>query len=161
MSRSLSTRCSQARMASIFDSTNRARLRFSLGISGGWLVRKVIKDTKGASRPANQSRLNQILLTQAKSQVGTTHAGVLWEADAGVRQKAARLNLSNRFLDQRSELLALLLRDRGAQVLNFDQALAHEHHFGYLSNARNPGIANQLRIERQQPLGFFRVTARG
>src|ERR1035441_8852767 len=58
------------------------------------------------------------------------------------------------------EFLTLFVGDGGAQVLHLDQALADEHDLRYLGNASHPGVANQLRIQRQQSLRFFRISDR-
>ena len=67
--------------------------------------------------------------------------------------------LSDRVLDQVAEFLALLVGDRGAQVLDLDQSLAHEDDLGDFGDAGHPGIADQLRIEGKQSLRLFRVSA--
>src|ERR1700693_3548717 len=60
-----------------------------------------------------------------------------------------------------AELFALLFADDSSEVLNLYQALANKHHLGYIGDTRHPGIADQLRIESQQPRWFLRVTAAG
>src|SRR5213078_1633160 len=158
---SASLRCSQARISSILVSTNQARLRFSLGASGGCLVIKLIKPTKiFCSWPPHQSAFRQIRTSEAESDIRTTAAGVLWKANAAVRQKLGRLDPLDRVSDQLSEFLALLLGNRGPQILHFHQPLAHKNHHRHICNSCHPGIANQLRIECQQSIGRFRVAAR-
>lgn len=66
-----------------------------------------------------------------------------------MRQELGRLNSPNRVFHQLAELPPLLVAYRRAQVLNFDQPLAHEYDLGDFSNAGHPGIANQLGIQRQ------------
>ena len=56
--------------------------------------------------------------------------------------------------------LALVIGDGGSQVLHLDQSLADQHDLGDFGNASHPRIANQLRIQRQQTLRLFRVSAR-
>ena len=76
-----------------------------------------------------------------------------------MRQEVRRLDSTDRVFDQVAKLLALFLGDGGAQVLNLDQALADENDLGDFRDACDPGVADQLRIERQQSLRFFRVSA--
>src|ERR1700693_3450099 len=60
-----------------------------------------------------------------------------------------------------TELFALLVADDRFEVLNLDQSLANKHHLGYVGDIRDPGIADQLRIESQQPRWFLRISAGG
>ena len=53
--------------------------------------------------------------------------------------------------------LALVFGDSCAQVLDLDQALADKDHLGHFGQTRDPGIADQLRIECQQPVRLFRI----
>ena len=39
--------------------------------------------------------------------------------------------------------------------------LANEHHEGYFGNPGDPGIADQLRIKREQAIRILRISARG
>src|SRR5437867_1238450 len=58
-----------------------------------------------------------------------------------------------------TKLLALFVADDSPKVLNLNQPLAHKHYLRHLGNPGNPGITNQLGIERQQPLRFFWIAA--
>src|ERR1700722_12707392 len=58
-----------------------------------------------------------------------------------------------------AELFALFVADDSPEVLNLYQPFADKHHLGYVGDTRDPGIANQLRIEGQQPRWFLRVAA--
>ena len=60
---------------------------------------------------------------------------------------------SDRVVDQMAELLALLVADDRSEVLDLDQPLADKHHLGDVGDTGDPGIADQLRIESQQPCG--------
>src|SRR6202035_1470531 len=60
-----------------------------------------------------------------------------------------------------AELFPLLVADDGSEVLNLDQPLANKYNLGYVSDTRDPGIANQLRIEGKQSGWFFRISAGG
>ena len=77
-----------------------------------------------------------------------------------MRQELCGLNSPDRVVNQPSEFLPLLFRDRGVQVLNLDQALANEYDLGDFGDARHPGIADQLGIQREQPVRLFRIPAR-
>src|SRR5437762_9588158 len=58
-----------------------------------------------------------------------------------------------------TEFLTLFIADDRSKVLNLNQSLAHKHYLRHLGNPCNPGIANQLRIERQQSLRFLWIAA--
>src|SRR5882724_10345210 len=57
------------------------------------------------------------------------------------------------------ELFALFVADDRPEILNLDQPLADKYHLGHVGDAGDPGVADQLRIESQQPGWFFRVAA--
>ena len=77
-----------------------------------------------------------------------------------MRQELCGLDSSDRVLDQPSEFLSLVIGDRGVQILNLDQAFADKYDLGDVGNARHPRVTDQLGIQREQPVGFFRVSAR-
>src|SRR5437667_1626357 len=140
---SASLRCSQAKISSILVSTNWARRRLSLGSIGGFLVMKLVKPSKiFCSWPPDESGFDQLLPSEAKPDIGAAGAWVLGETDAAVRQELGRLDLLDGRLDQLTEFAALLIVDGGTQVLNLDQALAHENHLSDFANSGDPGIAN-------------------
>src|SRR5439155_4742596 len=113
--------CSQARISLILVSTNWARRRLSLGSIGGFLVMKLVKPIKlFSSWPPHESGLDQFLTSETKPDIRTAAAGVLRETDAAVGQELGRLDLPDGLVDQLAEFQALLIRDGGAQVLNFD-----------------------------------------
>jgi hypothetical protein len=76
----------------------------------------------------------------------TAAAGVLRETDAAVGQELGRLDLPHAGFNQLPELAPLLIVDGGAQVLDLDQALAHENHLSDFGDTGDPGVTNQLRI---------------
>ena len=80
------------------------------------------------------------------------HAAVLRETDTAVRRKLGGFDLADRRFNQATKFLALFFRDRCLQVLDFGLMLPHEDDQGHFGNSRHPGIADQLRIERQQTL---------
>src|SRR5271170_7692970 len=143
MSRSRSVVRSQCRISSIFSSTNKARRRFSLGaIGGGPLVLKLVNPIKVArSRPANQFRIQQLLISQADSQVGTTHTAVLGKSNAAGRKKLTRFNLIDCGLNQLAKFPALLVSNRCLQILNFGCVLSYEDDQGNIGDSRHPGVA--------------------
>src|SRR6266446_2078015 len=88
-----------------------------------------------------------------------THASVLRKADACVRNKLSRFDLANRCFYKAPEFSALLFRDGRSQVLDFGSVFPDENDQCHLRNPADPGITNELRIERKQSLGFRRITA--
>jgi hypothetical protein len=119
----------------------------SFGGIGIGLKRKFVKQTKINSRFAHECSLDQVTLIEAepKERAGSTR--ILWKADTAARQEQAGLDPSDCVIDKSGEFLPLLLGDRGAEVLNFDQALAHENNLGDFVDARHPRIADELRIQ--------------
>src|SRR5207249_11319023 len=89
----------------------------------------------------------------------TTQAAVLGKADTAVRNKLSRFNLAGRCFHKTPELLTLLFRDGRSQILNFRSMLPHEDDQCYVRNPTDPGITDELRIERKQSLGFCRISA--
>jgi hypothetical protein len=69
-------------------------------------------------------------------------------------------SIRDRVFHQATKFLALLVGDRGSQVLNLDQSFADEYDLSDFGNASHPRVANELRIEREQPFRFLRVSAR-
>src|ERR1051326_8347622 len=76
-------------------------------------------------------------------------------------QKFRRLDPGNRAVNECSELLALFVADGGCQVLNFNQALAHEYNLRDFADTGDPGIADQLRIEPEQSFGLLGISSSG
>src|SRR5258708_20730606 len=92
--------------------------------------------------------------------MGTTDAPVLREADAGVRVAMPHLDLVDGCLDKSPEFLTLFFRNRRSQVLDLRRMLSHEHDQGYVRYSSDPGIANQLGIQRKQAFWIFRIATR-
>src|SRR6267378_5444917 len=86
-----------------------------------------------------------------------THASVLGKADTAVRNKLSRFDLADRCLHKAPELLTLFVRDRGSQILNFGSMLPYEDDQCYLRNPTDPGITDELRVERKQSVGLHRI----
>ena len=82
------------------------------------------------------------------------------KADTAVGQELGGFDLADGRFDQLAKLLTLFVGDRGAEVLNLDHAFADEDHQGHFGDARDPGVADQLRIESQQSLGLFGIASR-
>jgi hypothetical protein len=75
-----------------------------------------------------------------------------------VGQKQSGFNPTDGVLDQSCELLPLLVRDGGPEVLNFDLTLADENNLGDFVDARHPGIADELRIKCGNAGRLFRIS---
>ena len=110
----LSVALSHAKISSIFESTNTARRRLSLGaIRGLPLVVKHVKPIKVAgSWSTNEFGVDKLLIAQAQSQLCAADAAVLREADAAVRQELAGFDLADRGADQLAEFPPLFVTDR-------------------------------------------------
>jgi hypothetical protein len=119
----------------------------SFGSIGIGLKRKFVKQTKINSGFAHKGGFDQVTLIEAepKERAGSTR--ILGKADAAARQEQLGLDPSHSVLDQSGETLALLVRNRGPEVLHFDQALADENNLGNLVDPCHPGIADELRIQ--------------
>src|ERR1035437_6304710 len=126
--------------------TKRARLRLSWGGIGGYLVNKFVKQTKISSWLAHKSGFDQVGLVEAEPEEVAGRAWVLRKADATMRQEQPGLDPSDCVIDQGCELPALLVRNGGPEVLNFDQPLADENNLGNLVDPCHPRIADELRI---------------
>src|SRR6266851_1568472 len=92
--------------------------------------------------------------------MGTTDAPVLRKANAAVRTKVTHLDLVDGCLDKSTEFLTLFFRDRRSQVLDLGRMLSHEDDQRYVRYSSDPGIANQLRIQREQAFWVFRIATR-
>jgi hypothetical protein len=68
-------------------------------------------------------------------------------------------DLSGGRFDQLAKLLALLLCDRSQKVLNLRDAFPHERHNGNVGDSSDPGVADELEVERGQPLWLLRITS--
>src|SRR5271157_5977290 len=91
--------------------------------------------------------------------MGAARAAVHGEANPAVRRELASFDLTDRRFHQLTEFLLLLLRDGGLQILNLRQVLADEDNQRNLADATHPGIANQLRVEREKPFGLLGIPA--
>src|SRR6202521_5678756 len=88
----------------------------------------------------------------------TANAPVLREADSWMGRELSSFDLTSGRFDQLAKLLTLLLRDRSQQVLNLRDAFPHKRHNGDVRDACDPGVADQLKVQRGQPLGLVRIT---
>ena len=66
-----------------------------------------------------------------------------------MRQEQPRLDPSDRVIDESCEILSLLVGDRGAEILDFNQTLSDEH---YLSDFVHPGHPRVADHELEQSL---------
>src|SRR5713226_6939309 len=89
--------------------------------------------------------------------MGAAQAAVLGKADTAVRNKLSRFDLADRCLHKAPELLSLLFRDRRSQILNFRSMFPHEDDQCYFRKPTDPGITDELRVERKQSLGLYRI----
>ena len=87
--------------------------------------------------------------------------GFCGKADATVRQEQPGLDPSDGVIDQSRELLALLVGDRGPEVLDFDQPLADENDLGNFVDSGHPRVADELRIQCGNAGRLFRISCRG
>jgi hypothetical protein len=75
-----------------------------------------------------------------------------------MREEVSGLDLADCSLDQLAKLPALIVIDGSFQILNFRCVLSNKHDKGNLGNVSQPGITNELRIERQETIGLFRIS---
>jgi len=88
---------------------------------------KLVKPIKlFCSWPPDESGLDQLLASETKPDIGATTARVLGKPDAAVRQELGRLDLLDGRFHELPELAALVVTDRGTQVLNLDLACARK-----------------------------------
>src|SRR5713226_647705 len=91
--------------------------------------------------------------------MGAAQTAVLGKTDTAVCNKLSRFDLANGCLHKAPELLPLLCRDRRSQILNLGSMLPHEDDQGYFRNPTDPGITDELRVERKQSIGLHRIAA--
>jgi hypothetical protein len=65
-----------------------------------------------------------------------------------MRQEETGLDPSDCVFHQSCKFLPLFLGNRGTQILDFNQPLAHEDNLGNFVDPGHPGIADELRIKR-------------
>src|SRR5207245_1085085 len=82
---------------------------------------------------------------------------ILREPNAAMGQELRPFNLPDGVVNQLAELAALPVGNRGVQILDLDQALAHEDHLSNFRDAGNPGVADQLRVKSQESIWLFRI----
>jgi len=110
---------------------------------GGYSVTKLVKPIKtvGSWTPHDGS-VDHFLLSEAKTHIRTCAARILGEPDTAVGWKVGRFDPTDRALHQPAKLVALFIGDRGAHILNLDQAFADENHRGHFRNASDPRLAD-------------------
>src|SRR5271169_623264 len=151
---------SQDKISSIFESTNTARRRLSFGATRGLpLVVKHVKPIKvGGSWLTNEFGPDKCLIPKAQPEVGTANTPVLRETDSWVGRKLGGFDLTSRGFDQLAKLLTLLFGDRSQEVLNLRDAFPHKRHDGHIRNPGDPGVADELKVQRSQSLGLVGIT---
>src|SRR5207237_2540978 len=107
----------------------------------------------------HQCAFDQLWFPYAKSDVRAAAAGVLRKTNTAMGEELSGLDPPDRIFHQLAEFAALLVSDLRTQILHFDQALADEDDLCDFGDAGDPRVANQLWIESEQPLGFFRGAA--
>jgi hypothetical protein len=90
---------------------------------GGFLVRKLVKQTKAYSWLAQQADIDQFSLVEAMPDERTRRARILRKSDTTLRQEQARLNPADSIFDQGLKVVSLFACDCGSEILNFDRAL--------------------------------------
>src|SRR5271170_2029227 len=130
-------------------------------MGGGPLLLKLVNPIKVArSRPTNEFRIQQLLISQANPQMGAAHTSVLGKSNSAVRKELARFNLIGRCLNELAKLPTLLFINGCLQILNLGRVLSHEDDQSNIGDPSHPGITNQLWIERQETLWLFGVASR-
>src|SRR6202140_2335175 len=162
-SRSRSVAFSQAKISSIFESTNTARRRLSFGATRGLpLFVKHVKPIKVArSRLTNEFGINQWFVAKTQPEVGTADAPVLRKTNPRPGRELGSFDLTNRCINQLAKLSTLLVGDRSQQILNLRDAFPHESHNGDVGDPSDPGVADQLEVKRCQTLRLLRITGAG
>src|SRR5271154_3630074 len=129
-------------------------------MGGGPLLLKLVNPIKVArSWPANEFRIQQLLISQADPQMRATHTSVLGKANPAVRKELARFNLISCSLNQLAKFPSLLFINARLQILNFRRVLSHEDNQSNIREPSHPGIADELWIEGQEPLRLFWIAA--
>ncbi len=78
-----------------------------------------------------------------------------------MRQEQSGFDSPDGVIDEGRELLALLLGDRGPQILHFDQALADKDNLCDLVDTCHPRIADELGIECGDTSRLFWISGGG
>ena len=82
--------------------------------------------------------------------MGTAQTAVLRKTDAAVEWKLRGLDLTDRRRQKPTKFRSLFFGDGGLQILDFGLMLSHEDNQRDFGNTGDPGIADQLRVERKQ-----------
>jgi len=64
-----------------------------------------------------------------------------------VWKELGRFDPRDGVIDQPAELLSLFVGDDRTEVLDLDQSFANKDNLGYIRDARDPAVADQLRIK--------------
>src|SRR6516162_195098 len=152
---------SQDRISSIRPSTKTARFRLISGVSmAPRLIHKLVQPSKVVpSRCPNQIDIYQLLIIEAQTDVRAVRAAVLGKTNTAMERELRGLNLADGIGQQSTEFGSLFFRDGGSQILNFGVMLSHERHERHFGDTGDPGIADQLWVERKQTCRFLAITA--
>src|ERR1039458_2301766 len=93
--------------------------------------------------------------------MGTADAPVLRGTEFWAGEELGRFNLTDRRFHHLVKLATLLIGNRSQQILNLRDAFPYESHNGYIGNATDPGVADQLEVKRCQSFGLLRITGTG
>src|ERR1039458_240220 len=93
--------------------------------------------------------------------MGTADAPVLRETDSWAWRELGSFDLIDRRFHHLAKLATLLIGNRSQQILNLWDALPHESHNGDVGDATDPGVADQLEVQRCQSFGLLGVTSTG
>src|SRR4029077_15253304 len=145
---------SQAKITSIFESTNTARRRLSFGaIKGLPLVVKHVKPIKvGGSWLTNEFSSDECFVSPATAEGGAADPPVLRETDSWGGRELGSFDLTSGRFGQLAKLLTLLFCYRSQQVLNLRGAFPHKSHNSNIGDDRDPRVADDLKVQRSQPL---------
>ena len=151
MSFSCSFDFSQDKISSILPSTKTARRRLISGVTiATQLIHKLVKPGKLIpSRCANQIRIDQLLIVETEANMRTARAAVLRKPDTTVERELRGLDLADRRCQKATKFQSLFFRDKGFQILDFGLVFSYEHYERYFGDAGDPGIADQLWVERR------------
>ena len=124
-------------------------------------IHKLVKPSKVVrSWCQGETRIDQLLVIETEPKVRATHTAVLREANPAVGRELGGLDLANRRSDEVAKFRGLFFRNQSTQILNLGLMLSREDDQGDIRNPRHPGVAKQLRVERQQPRWLIGITTR-
>jgi hypothetical protein len=131
------------------------------GTSGLPLIHKVVKPIKvTGSRTTNKLRFDELLVSEAQSELRATDASVLREPDAAMRHELTSFDMTGRRLNHTAKFFPLLVGDGGLEVLNLRELLSDKRDQRHVGDPADPGVADQLGIKSEQTIRFFWIAGR-